>query len=137
MGTLVRSASTGHTPAPAVDAGAGIPMSDAPTPYLLALTTCPDRETAEALGAALVERRLAACASVVQGVTSIYAWEGRVHRDAECLLLIKTRGELFDTLRDEVVSRHPYELPEILAVSVAQGLEGYLRWIDQSVDLDR
>ena len=112
-------------------------MNEGTTPYLLALTTCPDRDTAEALGSALVEGRLAACVSVVDGVTSIYPWEGQVQRDNECLLLIKTRRELFDTLRDEVVSRHPYELPEILAVPVACGLDGYLRWIDQSVDLDR
>jgi len=112
-------------------------MSDAPTPYLLTLTTCPDRDTARAIGAALVERRLAACVSVIEGLTSIYAWEGRVHRDSECLLLIKTRRELFDTLREEVQTRHPYELPEILAVAVDRGLDAYLRWIDQSVDLDR
>ncbi len=112
-------------------------MNDAPTPYLLALTTCPDRDTAESLGAALVEGRVAACVSVIEGLTSFYSWEGQVQKDSECLLLIKTRCELFDTLRDEVVSRHPYELPEILALSVAGGLDGYLRWIDQSVDLDR
>jgi len=112
-------------------------MSDAPTPYLLTLTTCPDPETARAIGSALVERRLAACVSVIEGLTSIYAWEGRVQRDSECLLLIKTRRELFDTLREEVRTRHPYELPEILAVAVDRGLGAYLRWIDQSVDLDR
>ena len=112
-------------------------MNDAETPYLLALTTCPDRDTADALGAALVEGRVAACVSVVEGLTSFYSWERRAQKDSECLLLIKTRREVFDTLRDEVVSRHPYELPEILAVPVMGGLDGYLRWIDQSVDIDR
>jgi periplasmic divalent cation tolerance protein len=111
-------------------------MNEAPTPYLLVLSTCADRDSAVALGAALVEARLAACANVVEGVTSVYAWQGRIERDPECLLLLKTRRELFDRLRQEVVRRHAYELPELIAVPVQDGLSGYLRWIDESVDLE-
>jgi periplasmic divalent cation tolerance protein len=111
-------------------------MKQDPTPYVLVITTCADRDSAVALAGALVESRLAACVNVVDGVTSIYSWKGSVERDPECLLLVKTRRELFDRLREEVRLRHPYELPEVIAVPVQDGLSGYLRWIDESLDLE-
>lgn len=85
----------------------------------------------ERLGEALVSARLAACVNVVDGVTSIYAWEGNINKDGEVLLLIKSRADRFDTLRAEIVKHHPYELPEIIAVAVESGLPAYLRWIDE------
>ena len=106
-------------------------MDEMQAPYLLALCTCPDRACAESLAASLVDARLAACVNVLEGLTSFYEWEGRVHKDQEVLLLIKTRGDRFDDLKDEICRLHPYELPEVVAVALHAGLDPYLRWIDE------
>ncbi len=102
-------------------------------PHRLVLSTCPDEETAEQLGEALVAKNLAACVSIVPGMTSIYRWQGRLEREPECLLLIKTREDVLSTLCDTLKQQHPYELPEIIAVSVTEGLDAYLDWIDRAL----
>lgn len=99
----------------------------------LALCSCPDEATARSLATGLVERKLAACVSLLPGVSSVYRWEGRVREDAEVLLLIKTTREGFPQVRDHLVDAHPYELPEVIAVPVAQGYEPYLDWVVGSV----
>ncbi|HET7065704.1 MAG TPA: divalent-cation tolerance protein CutA [Rudaea sp.] len=96
---------------------------------ILVLCTCPDESVAERIAAALVEERLAACVNRLPAVASTYRWKGEVHRDSECLLLIKTTNERFDALRERIVALHPYELPEVIAVDVARGLPPYLAWI--------
>ena len=108
-------------------------MTPDPASYLLVMSTCPDRATARRIATALVDGRCAACVNVVEGVTSIYGWKGRVQEDAECLLLIKTRREHFARLEKELLAMHPYELPELVAVPLAAGSSGYLKWIDDSV----
>lgn len=102
--------------------------------YLLTVSTCPDMETAERLGAALLERHLIACVNILPGATSMYEWKGKVERDRECVLLMKTRTDAFEELQRAVVELHPYELPEVIAVPIEQGLPGYLTWIDEHVD---
>jgi len=101
--------------------------------YRLAITTCPDRDTAEDLAASLVADRLAACVSIIPGVTSVYAWKDEVHKDEEFVLLIKTRDDVYPALEEAIRQRHPYELPEIIAVPIEMGLQPYLTWIDDSV----
>lgn len=93
------------------------------------LMTAPDAEVAEALATVLVEERLAACASVVPGVTSIYRWEGEVQRDQEVLMVLKTTAERLPRLVDRAGGLHPYEVPEILSLPVDGGLDDYLRWV--------
>ena len=102
--------------------------------YLLTISTCPDPETAERLGAALLERHLIACVNILPGAVSMYEWKGKVERDQECILLMKTRADAFEQLQQAVVELHPYELPEVIAVPIEQGLAGYLSWIDEQVD---
>jgi periplasmic divalent cation tolerance protein len=87
----------------------------------------------ERIARALVERRLAACVNVLPGVSSLYRWKGEVTRDQEVLLVIKTREERFAALRDALGELHPYELPELLALSIAAGHAPYLAWLDESV----
>jgi periplasmic divalent cation tolerance protein len=70
---------------------------------------------------------------VLDGVTSVYQWQERLHEDAECVLLIKTRREHFAALQAQVLELHPYELPELVAVPLDAGLPGYLKWIDDTV----
>lgn len=96
---------------------------------VLVFCTCPDETVADRIAAALVEERLAACVNRLPEVASTYRWKGEVHRDSECLLLIKTTIERFDALRERIVALHPYELPEVIAVDVARGLPPYLDWI--------
>ena len=96
---------------------------------IIVFSTCPDEASAERIGAALVEERLAACVNRISGIESTYRWQGKVCRDNEVLLLIKTTSERFDAVREHIVALHPYELPEIVAVDIARALPAYLDWI--------
>lgn len=96
---------------------------------LLCLSTCPDAETAARIARALVEERLAACVNRLPGVASTYRWQGEIHEDAEVLLVIKTTRERFDALRDRLAELHPYEVPELVAFEIADGLPAYLEWL--------
>jgi periplasmic divalent cation tolerance protein len=98
---------------------------------LLVTISCP-AQAAEALATALVELRLAACVNLLPGVRSIYRWQGRVEQAAETLLFAKTSGARYAELEAEVRRRHPYELPEIVAVNLAGGFSAYLQWIHDS-----
>ncbi|HHQ40863.1 MAG TPA: divalent-cation tolerance protein CutA [Chromatiales bacterium] len=104
-----------------------------PTHHRVVLCTCPDEGVGAEIGRMLVERRLAACVNVVPGLTSIYRWRGRVETDREVLLVVKTTAAALPALTAAVRERHPYELPEIVAVGVEDGLEEYLKWVDESV----
>ncbi len=84
----------------------------------------------ESLAAELVERSLAACVQVVPGMTSIYRWKGMVEKSSERLLLIKTRRTLFGSVETAIRTRHPYEVPEIVALLVSDGYAPYLAWVN-------
>jgi len=101
--------------------------------HLVVLCTCPDGDTGARIARELVAARLAACVNVVPGLTSIYRWKGEIQTDREVLLIIKTTAAALGALREAIRAAHPYELPEIVAVGVEDGLEEYLRWIDESV----
>jgi len=103
------------------------------TGRVVALSTVGSAEDAERLARALVERRLAACVSVVPGVVSHYRWKGELQRAEERLLVIKTRGERMAALREALAELHPYELPELVAFEITSGSEPYLKWLDDSV----
>ncbi|PPE75606.1 divalent-cation tolerance protein CutA [Solimonas fluminis] len=94
----------------------------------LVFVTCP-ADAAESLARALVEARVAACVNVLPHVVSVYRWQDAVQRDEEALLLIKAPAEGFDALRQAVLARHPYELPEIVAVHPDAVHQPYLDWI--------
>jgi len=100
---------------------------------VVAFSTVGSAQDAERIAHALVERRLAACVSVVPGVVSHYRWQGAVERAEERLLVIKTRGDRLEALRAALVALHPYELPELVALPIAGGHPPYLAWIDESV----
>ncbi|KAM6993416.1 divalent-cation tolerance protein CutA-like [Passerculus sandwichensis] len=98
-----------------------------------AFVTCPNLSVATELARSLVQRRLAACVNVIPGVTSVYTWQGKLEEDSEVLLMIKTRSSRVPALSDFVRSHHPYEVPEVVALPVAQGNPPYLRWVRDSV----
>lgn len=97
--------------------------------YCLIYSSCPDETTARALAGALLDRRLAACVSVLSGMTSYYVWQGRREAGAEVLLMIKTQKALYAEVETLLREHHPYELPEVIAVPIEGGLPGYLDWI--------
>ena len=91
--------------------------------------TCPDAGVAEGIGRTLVEEGLAACANVVPGLVSLYAWEGALQRDAEVALLLKTRSTLFEALAARVGELHPYEVPCVVAWPIAAVGAPYGAWL--------
>lgn len=107
------------------------PSSHAPD-VRLALVTGPDADLRR-LGERLVNERLAACVNVLDGVSSVYRWEGAVERAAESLALFKTTAGRLDELRERVLSLHPYDEPEFLSLEVDGGSPSYLRWVAESV----
>lgn len=96
---------------------------------LLILTTLPDPDTARQLARQLVEARLAACVNVLAPCTSVYRWQAQVQEDAETPLLIKTSADRYAAVEAFLLQHHPYELPEIVALPIVQGLAGYLDWV--------
>ena len=96
---------------------------------LLVLTTLPDQPAAEALARELVEARLAACINVLAPCRSVYRWQGALEVANEVPLLIKTSSECYSALEAAIRSRHPYQLPEVIALTVVAGLPEYLAWV--------
>ena len=103
---------------------------------LLVLSTCPDRDCAEEIARNLVDQGLAACVNISPQVTSVYTWQGKTESAEEVLLLIKTSARRYAQLQQVLSSLHPYELPEIIAVPVTQGLPEYLNWVDQCTNTE-
>jgi periplasmic divalent cation tolerance protein len=97
--------------------------------YQLILTTCPNVRSARRIARVLVEERLAACVNILPIAQSIYRWRGQVETAREFLLIIKSRGRDFPVIEKRLRRLHPYELPEIIAVPVADGYARYLSWI--------
>jgi len=96
---------------------------------LIALSTCPDADTADRIARTLVDERLAACVNRVPGVQSTYRWKGEVMVDQEVLLVIKTSHERYAAMEARLVALHPYEVPEVMAIEPAAGSAPYLAWI--------
>jgi periplasmic divalent cation tolerance protein len=102
----------------------------------IVLSTAGSREEAEKIGNALVERRLAACVSIVPQVRSIYRWQGKVEQAEELLLIIKTTAKQFGSVRDLIRELHSYELPECVCIELENGSDAYLKWLEGSVGED-
>jgi periplasmic divalent cation tolerance protein len=103
-----------------------------PQQPLLVYCTCPDHATGLRIAETLVDRQLAACVNIVPGLTSVYRWQGQRETASEVLLLIKTRQTNYPELQTAILTLHPYELPEIIAVPIEAGLPAYLAWIESS-----
>ena len=108
--------------------------ADSPGRIVSLYVTTPDGATAERLGRALVTERLAACANVLPAVVSIYEWEHTLQREAEALLLCKTRAALVERASARLVELHPYDLPCVLVLPVVGGHGPYLDWIELHTD---
>jgi len=96
---------------------------------LLALSTFPDRETAQRISNQLVTEKLAACANILPAIESVYRWKGEIETGNETLVFFKLSEDQQSTFQEKLRSLHPYEIPEIIFVPVSAGLPEYLRWV--------
>jgi len=101
--------------------------------FVLILVTASKKSEAEQIGQAVVEKKLAACCNIVEKISSIFHWKGEICREEECLLLIKSTREKLDDIVGEVKNLHSYEVPEIIALPIIAGSEGYLNWVKSEV----
>ncbi|MBI4455770.1 MAG: divalent-cation tolerance protein CutA [Acidobacteria bacterium] len=99
------------------------------TDFSVVLTTVSSEEEARRLARSLVQSRLAACVNIISNVTSIYNWKDQMQEDREFLLLIKTRSSLVTAMKAHFVGRHPYEVPEFIAIDIGEGSDAYLGWM--------
>jgi len=100
---------------------------------LLALSTFPDAETGRRIAQLLVTERLVACANIIPGVESIYRWQDKIESAPETLVLFKTTSDRYGAFQDKLKSLHPYEVPEIICLRIADGLPEYLKWVGENV----
>jgi periplasmic divalent cation tolerance protein len=98
---------------------------------IVVYVTAPGEEEAAKIARALVGERLAACANIIRDIRSIYRWEGKMEDDREVLMVIKTREELFDALSRRVKELHSYTVPEVIALPILKGSEGYIKWLEE------
>jgi periplasmic divalent cation tolerance protein len=103
--------------------------------FNLVLCTAPSRDVGAELARGLVEAGLAACVNVVPGLESFYVWEGKLQKDAEVQLLVKTRAVHLEAIERFLGEHHPYEVPEILFVPITGGSSKYLEWVTSSTSL--
>jgi periplasmic divalent cation tolerance protein len=103
------------------------------TDKIVVLTNCGSAEEAAKIARALVEKKLAACVNVMPAVRSFYRWKGVIEDEQESLLVIKSSRALFNDLRVEIEKLHSYEVPEVIAVPIVDGSEGYLEWLDREL----
>ena len=104
-----------------------------PSASVVVLVTVPDRAVATTLADAAVRKRLAACVNLVPGIESVFRWEGKVDRSQELLLVIKTTKRNFEKLRELLLTLHPYEVPEIIALPIVAGHPAYMAWLANAV----
>jgi len=102
------------------------------TEALVVLTNCPDADIADRIARTLVEQGLAACVNRLAPVESIYRWQGAVERATEVSLLIKTTRERYGEVEQAIRQLHPYQVPEIIVISIVDGHAAYLRWIQDA-----
>jgi periplasmic divalent cation tolerance protein len=101
-----------------------------PIHYQIILCTFPDKESAESIARLLVNDKIAACINILPDITSIYMWQEQIKSAQEYLLLIKANKSCYQRIETLLIEYHPYELPEIIAVSIENGFPEYLSWID-------
>lgn len=102
---------------------------------VLLLTTFPDRKSAEIFAHKLLQKKRAACLNLVPGVTSLYNWKGKTVSEQEILVIGKTTAAAFRKLKKEIKSLHSYEVPELIGISIREGLPEYLNWISAAVKI--
>jgi periplasmic divalent cation tolerance protein len=102
--------------------------------FILALTTVPEEKIGRQIARVLVEERLAACVTISAAARSVYRWEGKICAEQEFVLLIKTRAALYGKLEARIKKIHPYQVPEIVTLSIGKGSTDYLAWLGEETE---
>lgn len=105
--------------------------------FKLVLSTCPDLPTAHQIAEGLLDNQLAACVNILPSVVSLYKWQGKLEQSMECQLIIKTDERNWPELQSYIVKHHPYEVPEILKLDIADGNPSYLSWLQQNLNAEK
>ena len=108
-------------------------MTESQSNARVVLTTAGSVDEARRIGRTLVEERLAACATIVPSVESIYRWEGEIESSTEALLLLKTTTEQIQPMQARLHELHSYQTPEFLVLPVESGSGGYIEWLHASL----
>ena len=101
------------------------------TEAMIAITTVPDRDTAERLAQGMLERRLVACVNILPDISSFYWWQDRLERADEVLVFMKTTHDRWPELEAFMREQHPYNTPEMLALPISTALDTYYEWIQK------
>ncbi len=99
--------------------------------YIIVLVTTANKAEAEKIAQTLLKEKLIACANIISPVTSFFRWKGTIDKAEECLVVMKSRMDLFAELVEHMKGLHSYEVPEILALPIVEGSEGYLAWMGE------
>lgn len=101
--------------------------------HIVILITAKDKKEATKIAQGLLGAKLIACANIIDGVQSLFWWQGKIDSSTEVMLVLKTKNDLFKEVSAKVKSLHSYQTPEIIALPIISGNENYLSWIDSSV----
>ena len=101
--------------------------------YCIVYVTVPGHKPGTSIGKKLVEKNLAACVNIVPEITSVYKWKGKIEKDKEALLIIKTTCDKYKKLEGWLLKNHPYEVPEIICCAIECGSKKYLDWVGKTV----
>jgi periplasmic divalent cation tolerance protein len=100
---------------------------------IIVFMTTATRQEAEKITSKLLDQRLIACANITGPVLSLFWWKGKISRENEFLVLMKTKAELFEELAKAIKQMHSYEVPEIIAVPILRGDQSYMEWLNNSL----
>jgi periplasmic divalent cation tolerance protein len=114
------------------DAVTLVPMSQSPN-ILMAYVPCPSRDVALGLARTLLDEKLIACANILDGMSSVYVWEGKVQEEQECLLLTKSTADAWNKLEKRILEIHPYEVPCVVAYRAEKASETFAQWVSKNV----
>tara|TARA_B100000745_G_scaffold293421_1_gene235302 strand:- start:561 stop:878 length:318 start_codon:yes stop_codon:yes gene_type:complete len=100
---------------------------------IIILTTVSSKKEAELIGSKLIDKELAACVNIIPNIKSIYRWEGKINKDSEYLLIIKTVKRAEEDVFENIRKLHSYNTPEMISIPITGGEKSYLNWLSKSV----
>ncbi|XP_041049748.1 protein CutA homolog [Carcharodon carcharias] len=101
--------------------------------HSVVFVSCPNEQVGKVIARTIIEKKLAACVNILPKVFSMYNWDGEITETTEVLLVIKTKSSKMNKLTEFIRSVHPFEIPEVISLSVDQGNPLYLKWIEETV----
>jgi periplasmic divalent cation tolerance protein len=101
--------------------------------YIVIFSTARNAEEASRIAKKLVSDRLVACVNIIPGIQSIYRWNDEVQNEQEVLMVMKTEKSKYQDVESAIKSLHSYEVPEIISLSLENGFEGYLEWMENTL----